>query len=181
MPTLPGIRQELQSAVQVAAQPGWHKSGVPEQLPLAQSPATLHFCCGAAALHVAPHDPPQSISVSSASSTPSEQCAATHCPMPLQTTPPLSLQAVPSATLLATQVWFVASQATVKQVVVGTPQSCAALTQTAGAPPEPALAPPTLAPPVLEPPTLTPPVLAPPEPATPEPPTLEVPAAGPPA
>ncbi len=113
MSTLPGIRQELQSAVQVAAQPGWHKSVVLEQLPLAQSPATLHFCCGPAALHVAPHDPPQSMSVSSASNTPSAQCVATHWPMPLQTTPPLSLQAVPSATSTVMQLWLVALQAAV--------------------------------------------------------------------
>jgi hypothetical protein len=171
VPTLPGIRQELQRAVQVAAQPGWHKSGVPEQLPLAQSPATLHFCCGPAALHVAPHEPPQSTSVSSASSRPSEQCVAMHWPMPLQTKPPLSLHAVPSATLLTTQLWLVGSQPTVWQVVLGAGQSFAALVHAATPPPTPPLAPPAL----------TPPALTPPAPDSPAPPTLEVPAPGPPA
>jgi hypothetical protein len=182
VPTSPGIRQDLQRAVQVAAQPGWHISGVPEQLPLAQSPATLHFCCGPAALHVAPHDPPQSTSVSSASSRPSEQCVAMHCPIPLHTKPPLSLQGVPSATLLVTQLWLVGSQPTVWQVVVGAGQSFAAFVHAAD-PPTPALAltPPAPTPPALTPPAPVPPALTPPEPDSPAPPTLEVPAPGPPA
>src|SRR5438105_2692636 len=50
---------------------------------------------------VAPHEPPQSTSVSSPSRTESAQCAATHAPWPLHTTPPASASShvVPSIAL----------------------------------------------------------------------------------
>jgi hypothetical protein len=128
MPICPGTAQDRQAPEQVAAQAGggWHKSGMPEQRPVAQSPGILHFCCGAAALHVAPQEPPQSKSVSSASWTPSAQCVETQAPSPLQTMPPFSLQAKPRMRLATLQVWLCASQAARLHVDAGTAQSVSA-------------------------------------------------------
>jgi hypothetical protein len=52
---------------------GWQSSGFPLQTPLMQSPATRQCCCGPVSWQVGPHEPPQSMSVSSASCTPSVQ------------------------------------------------------------------------------------------------------------
>jgi hypothetical protein len=59
-----------------------------------QSDPTRHVSPSAHGEHVAP---PQSTSVSSASFTPSAQCAATHAPVPSQTVPPPSVHVVPLA------------------------------------------------------------------------------------
>jgi hypothetical protein len=59
-----------------------------------QSAATMQLSPSTHGEQVAP---PQSTSVSSASFTPSVQCAATHAPLPSQTVPPLSVQALPLA------------------------------------------------------------------------------------
>ena len=75
------------------------------QTPLMQSPAPRHFCCGPLSLHVAPQEPPQSTSVSSASITPSEQCAATQLPVPLQTLPLFEVHAVPSGRSAVPHTW----------------------------------------------------------------------------
>jgi hypothetical protein len=64
---------------------------VGSQTLLTQSLATMHALWSAQG----PQEPPQSTSVSSASFTVSVQCIATQLPLPSQTTPPLSLQAVP--------------------------------------------------------------------------------------
>jgi hypothetical protein len=64
----------------------WHSSGAPPHTPLMQSPPPRHFCAGPDK-QVAPHEPPQSTSVSSASINPSAQCIAEQVPAPSQTTP----------------------------------------------------------------------------------------------
>jgi hypothetical protein len=98
---------------------GWQS--VPEHTPLTQSPATAQCCCGEVSLHVAPHVPPQSTSVSPASLVPSVQWVATHVPLPSQTTPPPSVHAVPFAALVVPHACAV--HAAILQAVVGAGQS----------------------------------------------------------
>jgi len=54
---------------------------------------------------VAPHEPPQSTSVSSRSLTPSLQCIPTHAPAPSHTSPPLSEHGVPRVALVLVQLF----------------------------------------------------------------------------
>ena len=78
----------------------WQTFGAPLQTPLLQSPPLSHIC---KSWQVAPHDPPQSTSVSFPSWTPSVQLATTHRPCPLQLVPPLSVHAVPVKALVVAQ------------------------------------------------------------------------------
>jgi len=93
------------------------------QTPSTQSPATRQLLVSA---HLPQVAPPQSTSVSSPSLTPSVQCAETQLPLPSQTTPPLSVQAVPVAALVVPQAWAVASQELILHTVVGVGQSVGA-------------------------------------------------------
>ena len=73
---------------------GTAQCNVPSQILLVQSVPTLHFLVSA---HAPQDAPPQSMSVSSESITPSLQCIATQAPFASQTVPPLSVQVVPFA------------------------------------------------------------------------------------
>ena len=87
--------------------------------PLEQSPVMQSD--GAAQEEPAAHfeqvAPPQSIAVSSASLTPSEQCDAVQDPFPSQTTPPASVHAVPSGAFVVPQA-FATHAATTQAVAV---------------------------------------------------------------
>jgi hypothetical protein len=81
-------------SVQVAAEQVFR---VASQTLSTQSEPTKQFFVSAHGAQVAP---PQSTSVSLPSFTPSVQCAATHVPLPSQTVPLLSVQAVPFAAFM---------------------------------------------------------------------------------
>ncbi len=78
----------------------WQVRGVPLHTPSAQSAATLQPLSSVQGEQSAP---PQSTSVSSASTMPSVQCMVVHLPMPSQALPPPSLQVVPLAALTGVQ------------------------------------------------------------------------------
>jgi hypothetical protein len=84
---------------------------LPVQILLAQSAGSLHAKLSAHGVQ----EPPQSLSVSSASFIPSAQCAALHLPAPSQTVPPLSLHVIPFAVSVTTHLLPV--QATVAHTV----------------------------------------------------------------
>jgi hypothetical protein len=94
----------------------------PVQILFAQSGPVLHFWPSA---HLVLQEPPQSVSLSSASWVPSVQCAGVQLPLPSQTSPvPPSgtVQAVPLVVSVWLQVWFDVSQVKVLHVV-SVPQS----------------------------------------------------------
>jgi hypothetical protein len=99
------------------------------QKPLRQSVATTQASVFAQAAHVEARPPPQSTSVSPPSFVPSMQCIATHMPVPLQTTPPLSAQATPLAASVVVHV-LVAVQTAVAQTVPVAGQSVGPLQAT---------------------------------------------------